>query len=60
MYQVEFNKGQWSVGGANCSDQEAYEYLKRGGTPPDNERRAFNIMRAIKRKAEANINKVRI
>ncbi len=46
LYRVTYNNNTWYVGGAECTEQEAKEFIARRFTPV-NEDRARIIMNAI-------------
>ena len=51
LYRVDYKKGKWFVGGAECPEDEAKEFIAMRFTPMNMER-ASNIMKSIKKNAE--------
>ena len=48
-YRVDFNSDGWSIGGAKCSKDEAFEFILHGKAK-GNDRVASKIINSIERK----------
>jgi hypothetical protein len=51
LYRVNYKDGNWFVGNAECTEEEALEWIARRWIPT-NEERAQNTLNAIKKNSE--------
>lgn len=53
LYRVTYKNDTWNVGGAECTEQEANEFIARRFTPTNTDR-ARIIMNAIMKENKSN------